>query len=213
MALSAMKDEDEALCKAYRWVLEDSVRGSSQTSEGAWTRVSKKYYELYEGTTPPNTRNHESCSSRWKKYLHPSLNKWHQALLAVASRHESGTNYYNEITRNLFSFTVVGKFVRAGLVLLCFEKKLLTKPFGSSLASSSVGTPKLSEFVARRPHRRTSLIPNCHIPARASTTPWAQLHRSMILSALGPDHALTVLFLGSHTRTSQWVTHPGNALV
>ncbi|KAB2611030.1 hypothetical protein D8674_019062 [Pyrus ussuriensis x Pyrus communis] len=43
MASSAMKGrawtrkEDVALCKAYRWVLEDSVRGSSQTSEGVWT--------------------------------------------------------------------------------------------------------------------------------------------------------------------------------
>ncbi|CAN6680001.1 unnamed protein product [Malus baccata var. baccata] len=39
MATSAMKGkawtrkEDEALCRPYRWVLEDSVRGSSQTSE------------------------------------------------------------------------------------------------------------------------------------------------------------------------------------
>ncbi|XP_070665992.1 uncharacterized protein [Malus domestica] len=38
-------------------------------------------------------------------------------------------------------------------------------------------------------------------------------HRSIILSALGPDHALTVLFLGTHTRTSQWITHHGSALV
>ncbi|KAM1319661.1 hypothetical protein ACFX2H_004635 [Malus domestica] len=34
----------------------------------------------------------------------------------------------------------------------------------------------------------------------------------MILSALGPDYALTVLFLGTQTRTSQWVTHHGIAL-
>ncbi|RXI06735.1 hypothetical protein DVH24_025871 [Malus domestica] len=33
-----------------------------------------------------------------------------------------------------------------------------------------------------------------------------------ILSALGPDHVLTVLFLGTHTKTSQWVTHHGSAL-
>ncbi|CAN6715105.1 unnamed protein product [Malus baccata var. baccata] len=89
MASSAMKGrawtrkEDEALCKAYRWISEDSVRGISQT-------------KFYEGTIPPNTRNHESCSSRWKKHLHPSLNKWHQALLAAAHRHESGANYYDE---------------------------------------------------------------------------------------------------------------------
>ncbi|RXH78822.1 hypothetical protein DVH24_002340 [Malus domestica] len=68
------RKEDETLC----------VRGSSQTSEGVWTRVSKKYLEFYEGTTPLN------------KYLHPSLNKWHQALLAAASRHGSDANYYDE---------------------------------------------------------------------------------------------------------------------
>ncbi|KAB2595055.1 hypothetical protein D8674_030505 [Pyrus ussuriensis x Pyrus communis] len=53
--------------------------------------------EFYEGTTPVNIRNHESCSSRWKKHLQPSLNKWHQALLAASSRHESGANYYDEV--------------------------------------------------------------------------------------------------------------------
>ncbi|RXH77049.1 hypothetical protein DVH24_019937 [Malus domestica] len=39
----------------------------------------------------------------------------------------------------------------------------------------------------------------------------ARLRRSTILSALGPDHALTILFLGTYTRTSQWnflVGHP-----
>ncbi|KAM2990263.1 hypothetical protein FF2_004130 [Malus domestica] len=103
MAPSAMKGrawtrkEDEALCRAYRWVSEDSVRGISQTSEGVWTCMAKKYLEFYKGTIPPNTRNHGSCSSRWKKHLHPSLNKWHQALLAPASRHESGVNYYDEV--------------------------------------------------------------------------------------------------------------------
>ncbi|RXH69106.1 hypothetical protein DVH24_031439 [Malus domestica] len=30
-----------------------------------------------------------------------------------------------------------------------------------------------------------------HIPTRAPTTSWARLHRSMILSTLGPDHPLT----------------------
>ena len=36
--------------------------------------------------------------------------------------------------------------------------------------------------------------------------------RPTILSALGPYHTLTVLFLETHTRTSQWVTHRGSAL-
>ena len=76
----------------------DSVRGNCQTNDGVWTHVSKKYLEFYEGTTPVNIRNHESCSSRWKKHLQPNLNKWHQALLAAASRHESGANYYDEVS-------------------------------------------------------------------------------------------------------------------
>ncbi|KAB2611594.1 hypothetical protein D8674_019626 [Pyrus ussuriensis x Pyrus communis] len=103
MASSAMKGrawtrkEDEALCGTYRWISKDSVRGISQTSEGVWTRVSKNYLEFYEGPIPLNTRNNESCFSRWKKHIHPSLNNWYQALLASASRHESGVNYYDEI--------------------------------------------------------------------------------------------------------------------
>ncbi|RXH85982.1 hypothetical protein DVH24_017035 [Malus domestica] len=57
-----------------------------------------------------------------------------------------------------------------------------------------------------------ALIPNCHISAQAPTTSRARLYRSTILSALGPDHALTILFLGTHTRTSLWVTHLGITL-
>ncbi|KAM1293905.1 hypothetical protein ACFX2H_013900 [Malus domestica] len=58
-----------------------------------------------------------------------------------------------------------------------------------------------------------AMIPNYHIPARAPTISRARLHRSTILSALGLNYALTVLFLGTHaSRTSQWVTHLGNAL-
>ncbi|RXH90227.1 hypothetical protein DVH24_032584 [Malus domestica] len=69
-------------------------------------------------------------------------------------------------------------------------------------------TPKpVSSDELRRQH-----ISPCHIPARALTTSRARLHRSIILSTLGPDHTLIVLFLGTHTRTSQWVTHPGIAL-
>ncbi|KAB2597395.1 hypothetical protein D8674_000315 [Pyrus ussuriensis x Pyrus communis] len=80
MTSSAMKGrvwtqkEDEALCKTYRWVSEDSVRRNCQTNDGVWTRVSKKYLEFYEGTTPVNIQNHET-----------------------ASKHESGANYYDEV--------------------------------------------------------------------------------------------------------------------
>ncbi|RXH74548.1 hypothetical protein DVH24_029269 [Malus domestica] len=52
---------------------------------------------------------------------------------------------------------------------------------------------------------RLALIPNYHIPARALTISWARLYRITILSTLGPDHAFTVLFLKTHTRTSQWI--------
>ena len=80
-----------------------------------------------------------------------------------------------------------------------------------------VGSYNPPPLGARRPRRHNSgqglaLIPNCYIPARAPTTTRARLNRSTILSALGTDHVLTVLFLGTHTRTSQWVTHYGIAL-
>ncbi|CAN6684804.1 unnamed protein product [Malus baccata var. baccata] len=87
---------------------------------------------------------------------------------------------------------------------------------------------------ARRPRRHTSgqglaLIPNCHILwvkyhgialARTRLTskfrwnpkPVSSQKASTILSVLSPDHALTILFLGTHIRTSQWVTHHGIAL-
>ncbi|KAM1992689.1 hypothetical protein TB2_008607 [Malus domestica] len=77
-----------------------------------------------------------------------------------------------------------------------------------------VGCNNLPSLRARRPRRHTSsqglaLIPNCHSPAWVPTTSRARLRRSTILSVFCPDQALTILFLGTHMRTSQWVTHPG----
>ncbi|KAM2757557.1 hypothetical protein PS2_019292 [Malus domestica] len=65
---------------------------------------------------------------------------------------------------------------------------------------------------ARRPRQHISgqglaLIPFVTSRPRVHHIPSPLHHRSTILSALGPDYALTVLFLGTHTRTSQWVTH------
>ncbi|RXH71792.1 hypothetical protein DVH24_025293 [Malus domestica] len=34
----------------------------------------------------------------WKKHLQPSLNKWHQAVVVIESRHESEANYYDEVS-------------------------------------------------------------------------------------------------------------------
>ncbi|CAN6680172.1 unnamed protein product [Malus baccata var. baccata] len=72
--------------------------------------------------------------------------------------------------------------------------------------------PKANNIVLRGPTSSSAyirpglaLIPNCHIPACVPTTSLARLHRSTILSSLSPDHTLTVLFLGTHMRTSQWL--------
>ncbi|CAN6712546.1 unnamed protein product [Malus baccata var. baccata] len=86
-----------------------------------------------------------------------------------------------------------------------------------STSLDDVGCYNPPPLGARHPRRHTSgheftLIPNCHIPVWAPTTSRARLHCSMILFASGPDHAFTVLFLGTQMRTSQWVTHHGIAL-
>ncbi|CAN6717042.1 unnamed protein product [Malus baccata var. baccata] len=72
---------------------------------------------------------------------------------------------------------------------------------------------------ARRPRRHTRTTrqsgsdTKVSHPDPSSTTSRARLRRSTILSALGFDHVLTVLFLGTHvSRTFQWVTYPRNAL-
>ncbi|RXH76226.1 hypothetical protein DVH24_019114 [Malus domestica] len=57
-----------------------------------------------------------------------------------------------------------------------------------------------------------ALWSGCHIPARSLTTSRARLRRNTILFVLGPNHALMVLFLGTHSKTSQWVTHSKIAL-
>ncbi|KAB2626880.1 hypothetical protein D8674_020498 [Pyrus ussuriensis x Pyrus communis] len=104
----------------------------------------------------------------------------------------------------------------------------------AAMPESSTSSVTHSLLSARRSHRRSQPIDKvyesasastavgegveqaihyfCHIPPRAPTTSRARLHRITILFALGPDYALTILFLGTHTRTFQWVTHPRNAL-
>ncbi|RXI07031.1 hypothetical protein DVH24_026167 [Malus domestica] len=54
---------------------------------------------------------------------------------------------------------------------------------------------------------------NRHIPTRGPPHLSPLHHHSTILCSLGPDYALTVLFLGTHTKTSQSVIHNGSALV
>ncbi|KAB2622650.1 hypothetical protein D8674_024832 [Pyrus ussuriensis x Pyrus communis] len=124
------------------------IVSSSQTSEGVWTRMFKKYYEFYEVTTPPNPRNHESCSSRWKKHLQPSLNKWHQAVLNTQSRHESGANYYNE-----------------GWVLFQdppqerFDPTLVFGNVSSNAVGNEQGSPIIQEIRVENPSLDESSIP------------------------------------------------------
>ena len=70
---------------------------------------------------------------------------------------------------------------------------------------------------ARRLRRHTSgqrlaLKPNCHIPTQAPPQPGLDSAVARYCPLWAPGQALTVLFLGTHTRTSQWVTHHGIAL-
>ncbi|XP_068317045.1 uncharacterized protein [Pyrus communis] len=168
------RKEYEDLCKAYRWVSKDSVKGSSQTSEGVWTCTSKKYYEFYEVTTPPNPRNHESCSSRWKKHLQPSLNKWHQAVLNTQSRHDSGANYYNEIhqAEELYMDDMKKPFSCHGCWKICKGWVLFQDPpqerFGPTLVFGNVssnavgdeqGSPIIQEIRVENPSPDESSIP------------------------------------------------------
>ncbi|TQE14309.1 hypothetical protein C1H46_000228 [Malus baccata] len=142
--------EDETLCKAYRWVLEDSIKGISQTSEGSWTRTSKKYYEFYKGTIPPNPRNHESCSSQWKKQLHPRLNKWNQALIKAERRHASGANLYDEVRQveQLYMDDMEIPFTHQGYWEICKgwvlfrdppQEKFGTTPLIGNVSSNTIG--------------------------------------------------------------------------
>ena len=91
--------------------------------------------------------------------------------------------------------------------LVLFEDGNIHIRLTRSTPLGNVGCYNPPPLGVRRPRRHTSgqglaLIPNCHIPARAPTTSRARLHRSTILSALDPGHALMVLFLRTHTRTS-----------
>ncbi|RXH86387.1 hypothetical protein DVH24_017440 [Malus domestica] len=71
--------------------------------------------------------------------------------------------------------------------------------FGSLIELDTLGDVSYSGFMVSHPHPGPTIF-------------LARLYRSTILSILEPDHALMVLFLRTHTRTSQWVTHLGIAL-
>ncbi|KAB2603182.1 hypothetical protein D8674_004187 [Pyrus ussuriensis x Pyrus communis] len=147
---------------------------ATSVMKGVWTRVFKKYYEFYKGTTPPNTRNHESCSSRLKKHLHPNLNKWHQALLTAVSRHESNVNYYDEVCQaeELYMEGNSKLFQHHGCWEICKEWVLFEDPpqhrvgptpvFGN--ASSVVygdedGSPTIQETRVKNPSSGEGSIP------------------------------------------------------
>ncbi|KAM1580118.1 hypothetical protein FF1_041809 [Malus domestica] len=126
------------------------------------------------------------------------------------------------------SFTILHRNLSSWLLSICkaisaFPARLLLNPDTHSLSCLNqyellkialARTRLTSEFrwnpkpgpdvlvSTLAPNGNLALIPFCHIPDR--------LRRSTILSALG--HALTVLFLGFGTRTSQGVTHPKIAL-
>ncbi|CAN6699609.1 unnamed protein product [Malus baccata var. baccata] len=94
-----------------------------------------------------------------------------------------------------------------GLVLGRDEKKYIYKDHSPRRCGMSQSTP-IRGPTSSSAHFRPGIGSDTKF-----ITSRARLHHSTILSALGPDHALTVLFMGTHTRTSQWVTHPGIALV
>ncbi|RXH99786.1 hypothetical protein DVH24_021588 [Malus domestica] len=72
-------------------------------------------------------------------------------------------------------------------------------PFGPAMSeayassASSVTNPLLS---TKRTHRQSG----------------SSKEADTIFFALGPDHVLTILSLGTHMRTSQWITHHGITL-
>ncbi|KAB2630524.1 hypothetical protein D8674_008043 [Pyrus ussuriensis x Pyrus communis] len=57
------RKEDETLCRAYRWVSKDSVKGSSQTSKGVWTRILNKWHK----TLLTAANRHESGTNYYNK--------------------------------------------------------------------------------------------------------------------------------------------------
>jgi hypothetical protein len=90
--------KDEALTMAYIKISEDVEKGTSQSKEGLWAQIQQTYLEHYEGTTLPKVRSEESCNCRWKKYIFPKMNKWHQCVKRAERRNQSGANLQDQVS-------------------------------------------------------------------------------------------------------------------
>ncbi|CAN6722037.1 unnamed protein product [Malus baccata var. baccata] len=86
------------------------------------------------------------------------------------------------------------------------ESEASELPKGLAMWDLTIHPPQGPDVPVSTPQPRLGSDTNRHISGLLH-------HRSTILSALGPDYAFTILFLGTHTRTFQWVTHHGIALV
>ncbi|RXH78939.1 hypothetical protein DVH24_034146 [Malus domestica] len=104
------------------------------------------------------------------------------------------------------------------------NKTMRAWPFGSSLASSSIGTPKFSResnsmmgdpLASSRKQNHEGVVgaqsEQYGVTAESSLGCGGGPGRD-VTKCKSPDHALMALFLGTHTRTSQLVTHPGITL-
>ncbi|RXH78771.1 hypothetical protein DVH24_002289 [Malus domestica] len=106
-------------------------------------------------------------------------------------------------------------YIERGVILKCIFSSLpSTRPFGSSLASGSVGTPKLSKKVARAllgwvthwevtrefPKTKPGVILKCIFPSLPSTRPFRSLLASGSVGTAKLSEKVARALLG-------WVTH------
>lgn len=93
--------EDEALTIAYIKISEDTRNGTNQSYDSLWIQVQQTYLEHYQVNNCPNMRSKDSCDSRWKKHLFPSMNKWHQCVKRAERRVQSGANLSDQVSFEL----------------------------------------------------------------------------------------------------------------
>ena len=82
-------DEDERLCRMWLRTTQDAAVGTSQTSEGFWSKIEASYHDkLPEALSPRSVR---SLESRWAA-IRTDVAKFSGCVASVQALNRSGTS-------------------------------------------------------------------------------------------------------------------------
>ncbi|KAK4488073.1 hypothetical protein RD792_003815 [Penstemon davidsonii] len=90
-------EEDIALTRAYIECSEDNIAGIGQEGKSLWMKIITMMYRILDvAGVRYEVRTKVAITSRWKKHIFKSMNKWNSACIKAHKQCASGTNLTDE---------------------------------------------------------------------------------------------------------------------